>query len=280
MLRRLTTTATALLVIALLAFVALGYRNATAAPVVRRLTVHVAGYPAGAAATRIVLFSDIHAHGPDMPSSRIAAIVGQVNALQPDIVVVAGDFVGDNWIGANYRIAAAIAPLAGLRARLGVYAVLGNNDYDAGAAEVVTALERAGVKVLINRAEAVGPIALGGIDGRILHTRRAWQGRRQQVFDAVAHTAGVPVVVVHRPDDFRWTPQRIPLVLAGHTHCGQIVLPLIGAVETGSDFGRRYLCGIIREGSRTLIVTAGVGTSHLPLRIGAPPDMWLISIGP
>jgi len=84
---------------------------------------------------------------------------------------------------------------------------------------------------------------------------------------------------VHRPDDFKWAPESIPLMLAGHTHCGQIVLPLIGPLETGSDFGRKYLCGIIRKGGRTLIVTAGVGTSHLPLRIGAPPDMWLISIG-
>lgn len=115
-----------ILLIAAIVFVALGYRHATAAPIVRRLTVHVPDYPAGAAATRIVLFSDIHAHGPDMPPARIATIVEQVNALRPDIVVLAGDFVGDNWIGAQYPVAAAIAPLARLRARLGVYAVLGN----------------------------------------------------------------------------------------------------------------------------------------------------------
>ena len=265
--------------IAVLAFVAFGYRNATATPVVRHMAVHVASYPADAAATRIVLLSDIHAHGPDMPPSRVAAIADQVNALQPDIVLLAGDFIGDNWIGADYPIAAAIAPLARLRAKLGVYAVLGNNDYDAGAAEVVAALERAGVNVLIDRAEPVGPIALGGIDGRILNSGRKWQRRRKRVFQAVGRIAGIPIVVVHRPDDFRWAPESIPLVLAGHTHCGQIVLPLIGPLETGSDFGRKYLCGIIRKGPSTLIVTAGVGTSHLPLRIGAPPDMWLISIG-
>lgn len=279
MLRRFAVRAIAVLVIAVVAFVALGYRNATATPVVRGLTVHVTGYPTGAAATRILLLSDIHAHGPDMPPSRVAAIVDQANALQPDIVILAGDFVGDNWIGADYPIETAIAPLARLRSKLGVYAVLGNNDYDAGAAAVVGALERAGVHVLINRAQAVGPIALGGIDGRIFNSARKWQRRRSQVFEAVGRTPGIPVVVVHRPDDFRWAPESIPLMLAGHTHCGQIVLPLIGPLETGSDFGRKYVCGIIRKGSRTLVVTAGVGTSHLPLRIGAPPDMWLISIG-
>jgi predicted MPP superfamily phosphohydrolase len=279
LLHRLAVKAIAVVAIAFVVFVAIGYRNATAAPVVRRLTVHAANYPSGAPATRIVLLSDIHVHGPDMPPSRVAAIADQVNALNPDIVVLAGDFIGDNWIGADYPIETAIAPLARLRATLGVYAVLGNNDYDAGAAAVVAALDRAGVDVLIDRAEAVGPIALGGIDGRILNSGRKWQRRRKRVFQAVASTAGVPVIAVHRPDDFRWAPESIPLMLAGHTHCGQIVLPLIGPLETGSDFGRRYLCGIIRKGPSTLIVTAGVGTSHLPLRFGAPPDMWLISIG-
>ena len=279
MLRRLTIRAIAVLAIAALAFVALGYRNATSSPVVRRLFVHVPGYPARAAETRIALLSDIHVHGPDMPPSRVAGIVDQVNALRPDIVLLAGDFIGDNWIGAHYPIEAAIAPLAHLRAKVGVYAVLGNNDYDAGADEVIAALDRAGVTVLVNRAEPVGAIALGGIDGRILHSGLEWQRRRKRVFQAVERTPGVPVVFVHRPDDFRWSPQSIPLVLAGHTHCGQIVLPLIGPLVTGSDFGRRYVCGIIRKGPRTLIVTAGVGTSHVPLRIGAPPDLWLISVG-
>jgi hypothetical protein len=67
-------------------------------------------------------------------------------------------------------------------------------------------------------------------------------------------------------------------VLAGHTHCGQIVLPLIGPLETGSDYGRKYVCGVFRSGLKTLIVTAGLGTSHIPIRIGAPPDIWLISV--
>lgn len=69
-------------------------------------------------------------------------------------------------------------------------------------------------------------------------------------------------------------------MVAGHTHCGQIALPLVGAIETASDYGKRYVCGIVREGGRTLIVGAGLGTSMVPLRIGARPDMWLIELGP
>jgi len=69
-------------------------------------------------------------------------------------------------------------------------------------------------------------------------------------------------------------------MLAGHTHCGQIRLPFVGAVSTMSRYGQRYACGLIRENGRTLIVTAGLGTSGLPLRLGAAPDLWLIWLGP
>ena len=69
-------------------------------------------------------------------------------------------------------------------------------------------------------------------------------------------------------------------MLAGHTHCGQIRLPLIGAVSHHVRYGERYACGRIDEGGRTLIVTAGLGTSILPLRLGARPDLWLVTIGP
>jgi hypothetical protein len=69
-------------------------------------------------------------------------------------------------------------------------------------------------------------------------------------------------------------------MLAGHTHCGQIRLPWYGAVSTMSEYGDRYACGRVDEAGKTLIVGAGVGTSILPLRLGAVPDMWLIALGP
>lgn len=264
---------------ALALLVACGYRNATAAPVVRRLEVAVPDYPRGAPPLRILLFSDLHVHGPDMPPARVARLVRQINALRPDLVLAAGDFVGANWVGAHYSPAQAIAPLKDLKARLGVYAVLGNNDYQAGASEVARALQAAGVRVLMNEAVGVGPVALAGLDGRLLRKRAQWDARRARTFEALQRTPGFKLLFVHRPDEFRHTPSWVRLVLAGHTHCGQISLPLIGAVETGSDYGRRYLCGIIRGAGNMMVVSAGVGTSRIPLRIGAPPDMWLVVIG-
>jgi predicted MPP superfamily phosphohydrolase len=121
-------------------------------------------------------------------------------------------------------------------------------------------------------------LALAGLDGRI-QGRAGFAAARAKTYRAIRHIDGPKILIVHRPDEVLWSPQSIQLVLAGHTHCGQIVLPLVGALVSGSDYGSKYLCGRIREGSKLLIVTSGLGTSHVPLRIGAPPDLWLITIG-
>jgi predicted MPP superfamily phosphohydrolase len=267
----------AIVVVAFVAVLVVGYRNATADPLVRRLTIEVPDYPADAPPTKILLFSDLHVHGPDMPPARVERIVGQINALHPDIIAAAGDFVGNMWHGRKYRIVDAVAPLGKLKARLGVYAVLGNNDYQAGGDSVAAALGRLGIKVLVNQAAPVAPVALGGFDGRVYPWRQLMTARAK-INSAMAATPGVKVLVSHSPDEFASASDFVRIVLAGHTHCGQIVLPLFGPVQTGSDYGRRYSCGVVREGSRIVVVTAGLGTSHVPLRIGAPPDMWLIEL--
>ena len=67
-------------------------------------------------------------------------------------------------------------------------------------------------------------------------------------------------------------------MLAGHTHCGQVAPPLIGPLSTMSEYGRRYACGLVREGGRTLVVTAGLGTSGIPFAAGRGADMWLVEV--
>lgn len=275
--RRLGAWLIAAMAIAVLGVLAVGYRNATADPVVRRLVLTVPDYPKAAAPVRLVLFSDVHVHGTDMPPERVNRIVDQINALHPDLVVAAGDFEGNTWVGREYPFQQAVAPLRRLRARLGVYAVLGNNDFAEGRDISTGPLEAAGIHVINNDAVQVGPLALGGIKGRLYSHSKMLQVRRE-TYEAMQRTPGVKVLAAHRPDEFAAAPPWVSLVLAGHTHCGQIVLPIIGPLETGSDFGRKYLCGIIRNGSKVLVVTAGLGTSHVPLRIDAPADIWLITI--
>jgi predicted MPP superfamily phosphohydrolase len=256
------------LLVSALPFVVAGYREARSDPIVRRLVLHDSDWPAGAPAMRLLLMSDLHALGPATGADRLNRVVGQANALRPDVVVLAGDFVASGRFGPEHPdIRKAVEPLRALRPTLGSFAVVGNNDRDDWE-ETGEALREVGVTLLEDDAVQLGPLALGGVDTRVRRTMK-----RLRALD------GLKIIVAHTPDLFPRVRRGIPVILAGHTHCGQIVLPWIGALETGSDYGTRFLCGIRREGGRTLIVTAGIGTSKVPLRIGAPPDMWLITIG-
>jgi uncharacterized protein len=259
-----------------LALAGWAYWTAVSDPVVREAAVELPGWPEGAPPIRAVLISDIHVAGPDMPPERLERIVVQINALRPDIVLIAGDLVSDKRTATrHYGFAEAMAPLAGLRARLGTYAVMGNHDHWRSTAEAHRALAAAGVRVLDNDAVPAGPLALGGLDDDF--TDRAEVERTASAMRALP---GAKLLLSHSPDPFARMPGDVTLMLAGHTHCGQIRLPLYGAIIHVSDFGDRYECGLIREGGRTLIVTAGVGTSVVPLRLGARPDIWLIRLRP
>ena len=251
------------------------YWTAIADPVVREADIGLPDWPVGAPPVRALLMSDLHVAGPDMPPERLARIVAQVNALRPDIVFVAGDFISDRRVSTrDYSFAEAVAPLAGLRSRLGTVAVLGNHDHWRNAAEARAALQRIGVRVLDNEAVQIGPLAIGGLDDAFTHHQDLGA-----MLNGLRGLAGARVVLSHSPDPFPSLPPDVDFMLAGHTHCGQIRLPLIGALSTMSAYGDRYACGLIRENGRTLIVSAGLGTSLLPLRLGAVPDMWLIRLG-
>ena len=249
------------------------YRTATADPVVRRTEVALPGLDRP---VRAVLISDIHVGGPDMPPERLARIVGQINALRPDVVLIAGDLITEKRLATRlYSMAEAIAPLGGLRPRIGTIAVLGNHDHWADPEGARHALRRAGITLLENDAVGAGPLAIGGLDDAF--TGRDDVGR---TVAALRRLPGVPILLSHSPDPFPRVPADVRLMAAGHTHCGQVRLPIVGALSTMSDYGQRYACGRIDEAGRTLVVTAGLGTSGIWFRLGAVPDLWLIDLRP
>ena len=245
-------------------------------PIVRRASFQLPGWPAGAAPVRVALLTDVHVAGPDMSPSRVARIVGQVNRLRPDLVLFGGDFVSDKRVPTRrYAGMEALAPLAALRAPLGVVAVLGNHDHWRSETEIVRALQHANVRILDNAAVTVGPLALGGVDD-------AFTGRAdvRRTTTAMRTLKGARVLLSHSPDVAPAVPPDVTLLLAGHTHCGQIRLPLIGALSYMSDYGDRFACGLTRNGALRVVTSAGLGTSVLPLRLGAVPDLWLLELRP
>jgi predicted MPP superfamily phosphohydrolase len=262
--------------------IAVGLREAVADPEIRRIAVPLPGWPAGQRSLSIALLADIHLGNRAMDVRRLNGIVDQVNGARPDLILIAGDFlVGHDPGGAAERAAALRKPLARLRAPMGVIAVLGNHDHWTAPESVTNALAHAGVILLTNQAIRRGPLAIIGVDDvfsghdDLGSALASWNG-----------VGGIPLVLTHSPDLVHRLRADVPLVLAGHTHCGQVVVPGFGPLVVGSPRQRwrplydpRYRCGIIREGRRTIVVTAGLGSGTLPIRLGAPPDWWLIRVG-
>ena len=267
----------------LLAFAGWLVMNASAMPVVRRVEIALS-FPADAprGPVTVALLTDTHLSGPDNSPARMARIVAQINALKPDLILLGGDYIGDAKGGATYDAQASIAPFGRLRAPLGVVAVLGNHDSRSKLNRVAlsgrdwsAAFARLGITLLQDGVVRRGPLAIGGLQD--IYTRRP---DLPDTIAAMARLGGARLVLSHGPDVFPALPDAPSLTLVGHTHCGQVALPFAGVVYVPSKYGTRYACGLYRDGAKTMIVAAGVGTSGLPIRMLAPPDIWLIRIKP
>jgi predicted MPP superfamily phosphohydrolase len=250
------------------------HHEARADPIVRRATIGLPDWPAGQAPITVLLLGDVHIGSAAMDAPRLTRIVAQINALKPDLVLMAGDFVfGHDAVAGERYAARLVKPLSALRAPLGVVAVPGNHDYWAGEVSVPRALWQANVTLLVNSATVRGPLAIGGVADVYTHHAQV-----QPTMHALDRLPGAKIVVTHSPDVTTGMPGEIALVLAAHTHCGQIVAPFYGPLSSVAR--ERYRCGIVRDGQRLTVVTAGLGTSSVPFRFGAPPDMWLLTLGP
>ncbi|MBA4046518.1 MAG: phosphohydrolase [Erythrobacter sp.] len=266
--------------LALVLTVAVGakaWHDTMRAPVVERLVVESPAMGRDAPTVTIALLADIHVAGPDMPPARLAKIVTQVNALKPDLVAIAGDLISEKDTATRvYSAAEVIAPLGKLEAPLGVVVVPGNHDHWFNWEKLAAELARyPQISVLRNQAAQRGPLVIGGVDDD-------FTGRADLPATAAAMPlgTGARIMLTHSPDIFPQVPVNVDLVLAGHTHCGQIAWPWGGAPATMSDYGNRYACGVTRQHGKTLVTSAGLGTSLLPVRLFTHPEIWLIEIRP
>lgn len=245
-------------------------------PVVQRTTVTLKGMPTGAKPITIALISDIHVAGPDMPPERLVRIVAQINALQPDAVLIAGDFVSDKGTATHvYRPEEIIAPLAALDTPLGTLAAPGNHDHWYDLPGLKRELGKAGIRLVSNGVVRLGPLVVGILDD-------AYTGRANlpATLAQMAEYEGARVLLSHSPDPFPDLPPDYGLMLAGHTHCGQIRYPWGGAPATLSDYGERYACGRVDENGNTIVTGAGLGTSLIWVRLFSQPEIWLVTIEP
>ncbi|RYD42827.1 MAG: phosphohydrolase [Sphingomonadales bacterium] len=264
-----------LLTLLCVSLLAKGYWNAARDPAIRTATVDVADWPAGQPPLKILLLSDIHVAGPDMPPARLVRIVANLNRLKPDLVLIAGALVSEKRSATHiYTAAEVVAPLGGLRAPLGVVVAPGNHDHWFKPDALRGELEKRGIRVLQNEAIKLGPLVVGGVDDD--YSGHDDLPATLAAIDRLG--AGVPLLLTHSPDIVPDLPRPVAAVFAGHTHCGQIRFPFIGALTYVSRYGDRFACGDIDDKGQRVFVGAGLGTSLLPLRFNTPPDAWLVTL--
>ena len=237
---------------------------------VTRATLQVSGLAEALAGLRIGLLTDLH-RSDTVPHTMADAAVQALLAEDPDLIVLGGDYV--TWGGGRSRVfvTPAAEALAPLHARHGVFAVLGNHDDDH---DMPAALTRNGFTVLRDARTRISvrgePLDLAGI--------RFWTRKAADVARVIKGAAQNLILLAHNPARLpEAAALAVPLMLSGHTHGGQIVLPGLGAVAA-REFP--VVAGAARREATTVFVSRGVGTVYIPIRLNCPPEVAILTLQP
>jgi predicted MPP superfamily phosphohydrolase len=230
------------------------------------LDIPVTGWPPALDGLRIGLITDVH-HSAAVPADDVARAVDLVREARPDLIVLGGDYV-------TFSDRRFVAPVADLLSPLstapeGSFAVLGNHDDDR---EMPAALRARGFTVLQDQRTTLTvrgeTLDLAGI--------RFWTRRPADIARLLNGTSGTTLLLAHDP---RRLPEAaaldVQLVLSGHTHGGQVLVPGVGAIA-----GRKFpvLAGVATRENATIFVSRGVGTIYVPVRINCPPEVAVLTI--
>lgn len=242
-----------------------GYFHERRALGVTRATLPVSGLPRALDGLRVGLLTDLHRSRVVTQEMAVVA-VDRLMAERPDLILLGGDYV--TFSDPRFIEAAADA-LAPLDAPHGVFAVLGNHDDDR---DVPAALVKRGIAVL---KDARTRLAIRG-EAIELAGLRFWTRRVDEITRVLRGATATTVLLAHDPRRLREAAALdVPLVLSGHTHGGQIVLPGLGAPAA-----RRFpvVAGTARQDNTTIFVSRGVGTVYLPIRLNCPPEVAVLTL--
>lgn len=244
---------------------------------------------------RIAMIGDIHGGSNNVTEEKIRQVVALTNQQEADVVVLLGDFVSQKHIETpvgnrplNMPIGTIADNLTGLKAKYGVYAVLGNHDGWYNEPMVSTELKRVGLTVLENEVAIIEKdgqrLRMFGMKDHLSLTG-GWLATSAESKRIVGQAGtGDLIVLQHSPDilqviagDYLISPD-LRLILAAHTHGGQVRLPILGTPIVPSGIGQKYAYGHVRDKNVDMFITSGVGTSILPIRFMVPPEIAVITI--
>ncbi len=246
-----------------------------------RLSISVPNLPEAFRGFTIALVADIH-HSVVVPLSFVEEAVSLTNSLSPDAIILGGDFItaGRKYhapgCGPSY-IAPCFDVLKNLRARHGVFAVSGNHDEYAGIEKTTAAIRKAGVENLTNSGLW---LSIGNQRLRLCGVGE-FCTQHKDLPEAIgdARKGDAVIVATHNPDFVEFfQDDRVGLMLSGHTHGGQVVLPFLGAPMVPSHFRQKYRYGLVQGPSTKIFVTSGVGTLPLAVRYRCPPEVALLTL--
>jgi predicted MPP superfamily phosphohydrolase len=264
--------------LALAAFgAARGSMEALEDPGITRLQLTFRDLPPGLDGLRLAHISDLHS-GPLVKPGQIERWRQAAEAERPELLLLTGDIVTTL---PGEALAAAHA-FRDFPAPLGCFAVLGNHDYFSDPGPIRSALEGAGFRCLENRHALVARnsalLALVGLQDPMARRNPAFgPGPRPDLAVQGLPPEAWRICLCHRPDDWGLARETgAPLTLAGHTHGGQV--NLVPGVSSAILLGQRFDYGLYREGLHTLFVTRGLGVIIIPVRLGAPPEIALITL--
>jgi uncharacterized protein len=240
----------------------------------REIDLPIDGLPQDLEGLRILQISDIH-RGPFLSDADLGHVIDMSRELRPNVAVVTGDLIsayGD-------PLDSCIAQLGRLKADAGVFGCMGNHERYASALEhTETEAARVGIPFLRGRAQALrfgaATLNLAGVD---------YQAKREQPYlvgaERLIAPGAVNVLLCHNPDVFPVAArQGYNLLLAGHTHGGQVTVEILDDAINPARFLTPYVYGVYRSGAAAAYVTRGIGTIGLPARIGAPPEIALLRL--
>jgi len=259
--------------------------------VVNSQELRIRGWDPAFDGLKVVAIADIHAGSNGANAEQIRRVVRTANDQHADLIVLLGDYVSPankNDHSLKMPVSEMAKNLSGLEAKYGVFAILGNQDDAFDSNEVSESLRRYGYNVLD------GQVATINNNGRILRIAGLrdqlhvgnWQTYSDVNKRLLAPTEGMGDVLVlqHSPDIVPIITGELAisndlkLMLAGHTHGGQVWLPILGRPVVPSGYGQKYAAGFVSDPRLSVFVTTGVGTSNLPFRLMVPPEIAVLTI--
>jgi len=268
---KFTKIKTAVFLLPIAAATLLGYAHLETYWVqIAKTEIKSADLPTEFSGKKITFISDLHCQ-ENFDPKRLGNIATRINSLKPDIIILGGDYIDRD----GKFVDDCFSQLATLDAPLGKFGILGNHDIEAGFDKIKDAMVKNGITPLVNENRQV---AINGRSITIAGVDETWYGNPDGA-KTMQNAAPFTVYIEHDPSYFeKYYPQGADLLLAGHTHGGQVTLFGIPFASLIHRHHYKYEKGVFNEPGRTVIVSNGIGATVLPLRFFCRPQINLITL--